>query len=102
MNDTSKDRAVQVDVAYVARLARLDLTPAETAQFQSQLGQVLDYVNQLRELDVTGVEPTAHAMPVTNVFRADEPGGPGLDRDEVMANAPASRNGLFMVPRIIE
>lgn len=102
MSEPESKAAASMDVSYVAHLARLHLTPDETARFQAQLGQVLGYVNQLRELDVTGVEPTAHAMPVVNVFRADETPGPGLDHASAMRNAPSERNGLFMVPRIIE
>ena len=90
-----------MDVGYVARLARLNLTPEETALFQGQLNQVLEYMNQLRAQDVAGVEPTAHARSLANVFRADDP-APGLDRETVLAQAPAARQGLFILPRIIE
>ena len=91
----------QLDVGYVAHLARLHLTAEETARFQRQFGAVLALVNELREAEVDGVEPTAHAIPVKNVFRADEP-APSLDHDTAMANAPAERAGLFFVPKIIE
>jgi aspartyl-tRNA(Asn)/glutamyl-tRNA(Gln) amidotransferase subunit C len=91
----------QFDVRYVAQLARLDLSDAEVAKFQAQLGQVLAYVEQLKELDVTGVEPTAHAQQVTNVFRADEP-RPGLEQAAALANAPRSVNSLIVVPKVIE
>lgn len=90
-----------MDVVYVARLARLNLTPEEIAVFEGQLKQVLAYMDQLRALDVAGVEPTAHARPLANVFREDEP-APGLDRDAVLEQAPAARQGLFMLPRILE
>ena len=90
-----------MDVAYVAHLARLHLTPDETARLQAQLDQILHYVAQLREPDVNDVEPTAHAMPMQNIYRADE-ARPGLSRDDAMANAPAQRDGLFIVPKIIE
>jgi aspartyl-tRNA(Asn)/glutamyl-tRNA(Gln) amidotransferase subunit C len=102
MSDSNQPAGgVQMDVAYVAHLARLHLTPEETARLQAQLDQVLGYVNQLRELDVRDVEPTAHAMPVRNVFRADEP-REGLSHEAALANAPATRNGLFIVPKILE
>src|SRR5262245_10655614 len=91
----------QFDVRYVARLARLDLSDEEIAKFQSQLGQVLTYVEQLKEVDVTGVEPTAHAQQVTNVFRADQPKG-GLEQAQALANAPRSANELIVVPKVIE
>lgn len=90
-----------IDVAYVARLARLDLTDQERDTFQEQLGHVLTYVEKIRELDLSGVEPTSHAGDLRNVFRADD-ARPGLDPAEVMRNAPAARDGLFMVPKIIE
>jgi aspartyl-tRNA(Asn)/glutamyl-tRNA(Gln) amidotransferase subunit C len=91
----------QFDVRYVAQLARLDLSEEEIAKFQSQLGQVLTYVEHLKEIDVAGVEPTAHAQQVTNVFRADEP-RPGLDQTAALANAPRAANGLIVVPKVLE
>ena len=90
-----------MDVRYLAHLARLHLTDEEINRFQAQLGQILDYVRELSALPVEGVEPTAHAFPVHNVFRADEV-KPGLEHDEAMANAPSERQGQFIVPRIIE
>jgi aspartyl-tRNA(Asn)/glutamyl-tRNA(Gln) amidotransferase subunit C len=91
----------QFDVRYVAQLARLDLSEAEVAKFQTQLGQVLAYVEQLKQLDVTGVEPTAHAQQVTNVFRADEP-RPSLDQSAALANAPRAANSLIVVPKVLD
>lgn len=93
--------AAAIDVAYVARLARIDLTPEEQARFQRQLDEVVAYVRKIREPDTSGIEPTAHAVAVRNVFRDDAP-RPGLDRGEVMANAPAVVQGLFRVPQIVE
>ena len=90
-----------LDVRDVARLARIELTDAEVSTFQSQLGNVLEYVEQLKSLDVTGVEPTAHANPVFNVLRADE-ARPGLDRKAALANAPHSANNLVVVTKVIE
>lgn len=90
-----------MDVAYVAHLARLHLTEAERATFQRQLDDILAHVNELKEVDVTGIEPTAHAIPVKNVFRADEPRH-GLDHEPVIANAPREKAGQFFVPKIIE
>lgn len=89
------------DVNYVARLARLALSPEESARLQGQLGGILDYVNQLKQVDVAGVEPTAHAIPVENVLR-DDAVRPGLSRDDVLANAPAQSDDQFLVPKIIE
>ena len=93
--------AEKIDVAYVAHLARVHLTEAEVVSFESQLNDVVGYVKQLGELDVEGVEPTSHAVPMQNVMRADEP-RPSLDNQVVMDNAPASRGREFLVPRIIE
>lgn len=90
-----------VDVAYVARLARLYLTPEETARFQAQLDEIVGYVRQLEEVDLSGVEPMAHAVRIQNVFREDTP-RPGLDHDVVMANAPAVVEEQFQVPKIVE
>jgi aspartyl-tRNA(Asn)/glutamyl-tRNA(Gln) amidotransferase subunit C len=93
--------AVEIDVKYVAHLARLALTPDEEKKLSAQLGNILSYIEKLRELDVTGVEPTAHAMPMTNVTRPDEV-RPSLPHDDALRNAPAQANGLFMVPKIVE
>jgi aspartyl-tRNA(Asn)/glutamyl-tRNA(Gln) amidotransferase subunit C len=89
------------DIQYVARLARLALTPAEEEKFGAQLSQVLGYMDKLNELDVRGIEPTAHAVRLVNVFRADET-RPSLPNEEAMRNAPAKANGLFLVPKIVE
>jgi aspartyl-tRNA(Asn)/glutamyl-tRNA(Gln) amidotransferase subunit C len=85
----------------VAHLARLALTPEEEAKFQAQLDNILGYIAKLNELDVSNVEPTAHAVPLVNVTRPDEV-RPSLPHDEAMRNAPASLNGLFQVPKIVE
>ena len=90
-----------IDVRYVAHLARMNLDDSEAAVLQGQLEHILEYVQRIRELDVSGIEPTSHARPVTNVFREDEV-RPGLDHETVMENAPKSGNGLFAVPQIIE
>jgi aspartyl-tRNA(Asn)/glutamyl-tRNA(Gln) amidotransferase subunit C len=91
----------QIDVAHVAKLARLNLTEEETRLFQGQLGQVLEYAEKLRELDVSEVEITTHAVPVLNVFREDEPHA-GLTAEEALKNAPHHANGLFIVTKVVE
>ena len=93
--------AVQLDVKYVAHLARLALTPEEEKKFGDQLGHILEHIEKLKELDVTNVEPTAHAAPRENVTRTDEV-RPSLPHDDALRNAPAQANGLFMVPKIVE
>ena len=89
------------DVEYVAELARIKLTPQEIATFRSQLGHVLEHVAKLNELDVAGVEPTAHSFPLYNVFRADEV-RPSLPREEALANAPRQAQGLFLVTKVLD
>ena len=93
--------ATEIDVKYVAHLARLALTPEEEQKLGDQLGHILGYIEKLKELDVTNVEPTAHAVPLLNVTRPDEL-RPSLSHDEAMRNAPARSNGLFIVPKIVE
>jgi aspartyl-tRNA(Asn)/glutamyl-tRNA(Gln) amidotransferase subunit C len=90
-----------LDVGHVAKLARLNLTEEETRLFQTQLGRILEYAEKLRELDVSGVEDAAHAVPVFNRFREDEPRS-GLTADEALANAPRQANGLFIVPKVLQ
>jgi len=93
--------ATDLDVKYVAHLARLSLTPAEEQKFGAQLGQVLGYIEKLNQLDVSRVEPTAHAVPLVNVTRPDEI-RPSISNEEALKNAPAKANGLFVVPKIVE
>jgi aspartyl-tRNA(Asn)/glutamyl-tRNA(Gln) amidotransferase subunit C len=93
--------APAIDIKYVAHLARLSLTPDEEQKLGAQLGGILGYIEKLKELDVTGVEPTAHAVPMVNVTRADEI-HPSLPHDDALRNAPKQANGLFIVPKIVE
>lgn len=88
------------DVAHVAGLARLSLTDEELDMFTGQLARVIDHARDVAALDVAGVPPTAHPLPVRNVVRPDEP-CPGVEREEVFAAAPAVEDGRFKVPRII-
>lgn len=92
---------VEIDVKYVAQLARLSLTAEEEQQIGAQLGHVLGYIEKLKEVDVAGVEPTAHAFPLVNVTRPDEI-RPSMSHEDAMRNAPAQANGLFLVPKIVE
>jgi len=93
--------AADFDIQYVAHLARIELTPAEEQKLGVQLNHILGYIEKLKELDVSRVEPTAHAVPLGNVTRPDEL-RPGLTNEEALRNAPASANGLFIVPKIVE
>jgi aspartyl-tRNA(Asn)/glutamyl-tRNA(Gln) amidotransferase subunit C len=89
------------DAAYLARLARIVLTPEETERFQSQLRDIVAYVRMIREADLRGVEPMAHAGRAVAADRGDEPRA-GLPREEALANAPAVIQEQFQVPRIVE
>ena len=93
--------AAEINVKYVAHLARLALTSDEEVKLTAQLGHILGYIEKLRELDVSGVEPTAHAVPMVNITRADEI-RPSLAHEDALRNAPRQANGLFIVPKIVE
>ena len=88
------------EVAHVARLARLELRDEEVERYADQLSAVLDHVEAIRRLDCSALPPTAHPLALENVLREDEL-APSLDRDEVLASAPASERGCFLVPRIL-
>jgi aspartyl-tRNA(Asn)/glutamyl-tRNA(Gln) amidotransferase subunit C len=89
------------EVQHVARLSRLHLTDEELERMRQQLDAILAYIDKLRELDVEGVEPTAHAVPLVNVMRDDEL-TPSLSQEAALANAPDRAGEFFRVPRIIE
>ena len=91
----------ELDVAYVAKLARLALSEEETHLFQAQLGEVLAHADKLREVDVSNVETTAHAVPLFSVFREDEPRD-WFTAEEALSNAPQKTNNLFRVPKVVE
>jgi aspartyl-tRNA(Asn)/glutamyl-tRNA(Gln) amidotransferase subunit C len=93
--------ATELDLQHVAHLARLNLTEEEEQKFGAQLGQILGYIAKLNELDVSQVEPTAHAVQLVNVTRPDEI-RPSLSHEQALRNAPATANGLFVVPKIVE
>jgi aspartyl-tRNA(Asn)/glutamyl-tRNA(Gln) amidotransferase subunit C len=93
--------AAEIDIKYVAHLARIALSPEEEKKLAAQLGGILGYIEKLKELDVNNVEPTAHAVPMVNVTRADKT-RPSLPHEEAMRNAPRQTNGLFIVPKIVE
>lgn len=95
----SQSTALNID--HVAKLARLALTPDEKAKFSHQLGEVLHHIEQLGKVDVTGVEPSAHAFAVTNVW-ADDAAQPGLPVELALRNAPAQRDHMIAVPKVVE
>ncbi len=87
------------DVEHVAKLARIEITEEEKEKFTKQLGDVIKHVNQLNEVDTTGVEPMAHAYPLFNVMREDEVKY-GNTREELLKNAPEEEDSFFKVPKI--
>ena len=89
------------DVEDVARLARLELSDADKERMRRELDGILTYIDKLRALDTEGVEPTSHAIPMTNVMRDDTP-RPSLPQDAMLANAPERSGEFFRVPKIIE
>jgi aspartyl-tRNA(Asn)/glutamyl-tRNA(Gln) amidotransferase subunit C len=93
--------APQLNIDHTAKLARLALTPEEKAKFSQQLGDVLHHIEQLAKVDVTGVEPTAHAFAVYNVWQ-DDVAQPGLPVEKALMNAPAQRDNMVVVPKVVE
>lgn len=92
---------VEIDIARVARLARLELTEEQLAVYQQQLSGILDHAASVQALPTDDVPPTSHPIPMVNAFRTDEV-TPVLDRDEVLGQAPDTEDGYFRVPRILE
>src|ERR1700685_3974688 len=88
------------EVSHVAPRARLALTPEELERFTEQLGAVLEHAQDVQALDTAGVPPTAHPLPLANVWREDVV-TPSLDRDEILAQAPEVEDDRFRVPRIL-
>jgi len=90
-----------LNIDRVAKLARIALTPEEKATFSQQLGSVLHHIEQLGQIDVTGVEPSAHAFAVDNVWQEDV-ARPGLTVEQALRNAPAQRDNMIAVPKVVE
>ena len=90
-----------IDVPYLARLARLEVTPEEVEIFGGQLGRILDHVEQMNKLDISGIEPTAHAITVFDVIREDTV-TESLPKETILGNAPRGANGLFVVPKVLD
>ena len=93
--------AENIDIDRVAQLARIALAPEEKEKFARQLSDVLHHIRQLEQVDVTGVEPTAHAFPLNNVWQEDA-ARPGLPVEEALRNAPAQRDNMIVVPKVVE
>jgi aspartyl-tRNA(Asn)/glutamyl-tRNA(Gln) amidotransferase subunit C len=93
--------APQLNIDHIAKLARLALTPEEKATFAEQLGSVLQHIEQLGKVDVSGIEPSAHAFAVHNVWQEDVARA-GLPVDQALRNAPAQRENMVVVPKVVE
>ena len=91
---------VEIDIAKVAHLARIDLSDEELAQYGRQLGVILEHAERVQALPTDGVEPTSHPLPATNAFRPDVV-IPSLTNEEALAMAPEAEDGYFRVPRIM-
>jgi aspartyl-tRNA(Asn)/glutamyl-tRNA(Gln) amidotransferase subunit C len=90
-----------IDIDYVANLARLELSAEEKARFAAQLGDILAYFEKINAVDVSGVEPMAHAFPVFNVL-GDDVAEPGFTPAEALRNAPAVRDNQVLVPKVVD
>lgn len=91
----------RIDVAYIAKLAKLELSEEETALLTDDLNQILGYIAQLEEWDTESVEPMYHPLPTYDAVRADIP-GKSLSNEAAIANAPAAEDGQFRVPKVVE
>ncbi len=96
MSETGK-----IDIDYVAKLARIELSDEEKSKYSKQLGQILEYFEKLSKIDVSGVEPSAHARPVYNVWRTDEE-SPSMSLEDALMNAPKSRDDQIVVPKVVD
>ena len=101
MGATIRAMPVDIDIARVARLARIALTEEELDMYGRQLGDILEHAERVQALPTEGVEPTSHPLPMVNAFRPDEVTG-SLARDEILAQAPDTDDGYFRVPRILD
>ncbi len=89
------------DVEHVANLARLNLTPEEKQKMTRELAEIIGFADKLNQLDTQGVEPTAHVLPISNVFREDAV-RPSYDREDILSNAAAVEDGCVKVPKVVE
>ncbi len=94
-------KVTEKDVKYIAQLSRLVIPESEMGKFTEQFNQILNYADILQKIDTTGIEPTAHVLPLKNVLREDV-ALPGVSNAEALKNAPAVHAGGFKVPRVIE
>ena len=93
--------STEIDIDYVAKLARIELSAEEKEKFSNQLGQILGYFQNLSEIDVSNVEPSAHAHAIYNVWREDAEGEP-MSVEDALMNAPAKRDNQIFVPKVVD
>ncbi len=101
MNDAMQNSSPVIDVAYIARLAKIDLTEKEQSRLTRDLEQILDYVQQLKKWDTRQVEPMYHPVPTCDALRSDIP-GEGLPLAAALCNAPQQEDDQFRVPKVVE
>lgn len=94
-------RVTKETIEHVANLARLNLTEQETEKLTVEMAEIISYVDKLNELDTSDISPTAHVIPINNVFREDI-AEKSFDRDKILANAPSAEDGCFKVPKVVE
>ena len=92
---------IDIDIAHVARLARLGLKEGELERYRAQLGVILEHAAKVQQIDTSSVPSTAHPLGLVNSFREDRI-RPSLDRNEVLAQAPAAQDGYFVVPPALD
>lgn len=91
-----------MDIPHIANLARIELTDDEVTRFDAQLSQILEYAAKLKEIDVSGIEPTAHAYPIFDVVREDIAHDKNFSAEEALSNAPAEAHQQFKVPKVMD
>jgi aspartyl-tRNA(Asn)/glutamyl-tRNA(Gln) amidotransferase subunit C len=101
MNGGNFMKITRETIEHVAQLARLNLTEAEIVKLTSEMENIISYVDKLNELDTSNIQPTAHVMPLKNVFREDV-AKESYDREKLLANAPSKENGCVQVPKVVE
>jgi aspartyl-tRNA(Asn)/glutamyl-tRNA(Gln) amidotransferase subunit C len=101
MNSQNNKQKAEMDVAYVARLARIALSEEEIARLGKQLNDILEYIGKLNEINTQTAEPMCHVLPIENVYREDEV-RPSLPIEETLKNAPSRKDNFFRVPKVIE
>lgn len=98
---TKSDQKDTIDVDYLSRLARIELTQDEKDSIKSRLESIIQYINKLDSIDLSGVEPTAHAIPAFNVWDIDEPITP-FTPEKALMNAPQKKDNQIVVPKTVE